>query len=331
MYTTRGYSENYYTSRKKILDDFVKDEESETMKYIEDIEQLVGSTKIVLKGLVSGELDFDKLKDKLLEIESDLNDDCIQLEQDINNLNSNDKNIEESTIELQKSEDKGTSDYLQKIDDLKKELELKEFKIQNMERLYVELENIIKENIRVGNEQLLSLEQFAEFVEQNNKLKEECEGLESEKKKLVEDYNNLLRENLNLRSKDESFELEKIKDALEEISTIGNLQKEAENRINQLQTRFKNLNNECTELTNQIKTITKNLVSLNIDNSKLEKELALINKELNPNKIRLNKSFTESINENDKTFPYLSNNYNNEEVLNSMKMKKNKHTKTTFM
>jgi len=38
----------------------------------------------------------------------------------------------------------------------------------------------------------------------------------------------LLRENINLKSKDESFELEKIKESLDEISSMGNLHKEAE-------------------------------------------------------------------------------------------------------
>jgi len=47
----------------------------------------------------------------------------------------------------------------------------------------------------------------------------------------LKEYKNLLRENLNLKSKDESFEIEKIKDVLEEISTMGNLQKGAESLI----------------------------------------------------------------------------------------------------
>ena len=197
------------------------------------------------------------------------------------------------------------------------------------------VENIIKENIRTGNEQLLSLDQFKEFVDQNDKLNEEVLNLEIEKKSLLEDYNNLLRDNLNLRSKDESFELEKIKDALEEISLIGNLQKEAELKISSLQKKFKDLNQECTDLTQQIKLITKNLESLNIDNVKLGKELALINKELYYNKKRMNKSFTESINEDDTKFPYLYSKEENFNVnlsnLNIQKIKKNKHTKTTFM
>ena len=43
-------------------------------------------------------------------------------------------------------------------------IEDKEFTIQNMERLYVELENIIKDNMKNYREQLLSLEQFDNFM-----------------------------------------------------------------------------------------------------------------------------------------------------------------------
>ena len=59
--------------------------------------------------------------------------------------------------------------------------------------------------------------------------------------------------------------IEKIKDVLEEISTMGNLQKEAESRIRKLQDKYFELNNECTDLTNQIKSIIKTLEGLNID------------------------------------------------------------------
>ena len=332
MYTTRAYNENYFISRKKILEDFQKDEDIETMKYIEDIEQIVSSTKLVLKGLVSGELDYSKMKERLLEIENELSLDCGSLENDISTLNTTDKNIEMTTINLQKQEDKGTLNYLERIEELKKDLELKEFKIQNMERLYVELENIIKENIRLNNEQLLSLEQFSEFVAQNDVLKDECEVLEEEKKKCIEDYNNLLRENVNLRSKDESFELEKIKDALEEISAMGSLHKEAETKINKLQERFKDLNKDCEGLTTQIKSITKNLESLNIDNKRLNKELAIINRELFPTKKRLNKSFTESYNLDEDPIFGDSNVVNQQKCQESIKkIKKNKHTKTTLI
>jgi DNA-binding NarL/FixJ family response regulator len=86
------------------LDDFLKDEENETMKYIDDIEGIVSSTKLVLKGLVSGELDYNRMKEKLLEIESELTQDCCSLQQDISSLTMTDKNIESTTLELQKQE-----------------------------------------------------------------------------------------------------------------------------------------------------------------------------------------------------------------------------------
>ena len=51
--SARQYNENYYTNRKKILQDFLKDEETETMKYIDETETLVSNTKMILKGIVT--------------------------------------------------------------------------------------------------------------------------------------------------------------------------------------------------------------------------------------------------------------------------------------
>ena len=123
------------------------------------------------------------------------------------------------------------SKYSEKKEDLKNELESKEFTIQNMERLYVELENVIKDNIQKGNEQLLTMEQFNEFLSQNDKLKIEIKKLENEKERLNKDYNNLLKENLNLRSKDESFEIEKVKEVLDEVGAKGLSQNPAVGRL----------------------------------------------------------------------------------------------------
>ena len=95
-----------------------------------------------------------------------------------------------------------------------------------------------------------------------------------------------------MKSKDESFELEKIKDVLEEISTMGNLHKEAENRIRNLQERYFQLTKECNVLTEQIKNITKTLEGLNIDNPRLNKEINIINKELYPYEQRLNRTWS---------------------------------------
>ena len=328
--TNRGYNENYYMNRKKILQEFMREEEADTLKYIEETENLVSSTKIILNGVVTGEMDYNQIKDKLTEIDQELTTDCNILNKELQKLNEKDKEIEKNTLDLQKQEEKCTENYLQRIEQLKYELEDKEFTIQNMERLYVELENIIKENMAQKREQLLSLEQFDNFVAQNDKIKKECQLLEEEKNKLLKEYNNLLRENLNLKSKDESFEIEKIKDVLEEISTMGTLQKEAESRIRKLQDRYSQLSNECNDLTEQIQSITKTLEGLNIDNPRLNKELNLINKELYPYENRLNRSFSATYeNEDWKDIPV----YNINDILNSKKSdkKKNKKNKTNLI
>ena len=135
--SSRTYNENYYLNRKKILQEFLKDEENETMKYIDDTENLVSSTKMILKGVVTGDLDYSQIKEKLQEIDNSLTNDCINLNKELEKLNENDKEIEKNTLELQKQEEKGTEAYLQKIEQLKNELENKEFTIQNMERLYI--------------------------------------------------------------------------------------------------------------------------------------------------------------------------------------------------
>ena len=326
-----GFNENYILNRKKILQDFLREEESDTMKYIDDTENLVSSTKMILNGVVTGDMDYNQIKEKLSEIDKDLTSDCENLNKELQKLNEKDKEIEKNTSELQKQEEKCTENYLQRIEQLKNELEDKEFTIQNMERLYVELENIIKDNMAHKREQLLSLEQFDNFVGQNDRIKKECELLEEEKNRLLKEYNNLLRENLNLKSKDESFEIVKIKDVLEEISTMGTLQKEAESKIRKLQDRYSQLSNECNALTEQIKSITKTLEGLNIDNPRLNKELNLINKELYPYENRLNRSFS-AIYENEewKDIPV----YNINEIIHKKidsNKKKHKANKTTFI
>ena len=123
----------------------------------------------------------------------------------------------------------------------------------------------------------------------------------------------------------------KIKDVLEEISTMGTLQKEAENKIRKLQDRYNQLSNECNELTEQIKSITKTLEGLNIDNPRLNKELNLINKELYPYENRLNRSFTQMYeNEEWKDIPTYSLN----EIIHKKKQtgkKKHKGNKTDII
>lgn len=276
------YNENYYTSRKKILNDFLADEESENMKYIEETESLVSQTKMFLKDLISGNVDFETLNDQLDDIQTELESDCNLIQSEINTLTVVDKNIENQTLEIQKQEEQATKEYKEKIEQLKSELEAKEFSIQNMERLYLELENVIKENMNQERDQLLTMEQFNDFISQNDKLKKEIKLLQIEKEKLTNDYNNLLKENLNLRSKDESFEVEKIKDALNEITILkGNIDsKSAESKIKSLQEKNKQLTKECNELADKISKLTINLKALNIDNAKFNEELNTIHDEL---------------------------------------------------
>ena len=116
------------------------------------------------------------------------------------------KNIEKQISALQKEEENGSNEYKNKINSLKNELESKEFTIQNMERLYIELEDVIKDNIEKGNEQLLTMEQFSNFLNQNNQLKEDIKNLEQEKIKLDEKYSQVLKENVMLRKKDEAYD-----------------------------------------------------------------------------------------------------------------------------
>lgn len=328
--SARAYNENYYSNRKKILQEFLKDEEAETMKYIDETENLVSNTKMILKGIVTNELSISQIKEKLTEIDSELTTDCDNLEKELAGLVNTNKEIEKKTIELQKQEEKGTEMYLQKIEKLKTELESKEFAIQNMERIYVELENLIKENLAKEKDPILTLEEFDDFVSQNEQIKKECEKLEEEKNKLLKEYNNLLRENLNLKSKDESFEIEKIKDVLEEIATMGNLQKEAESRLQKLQIRYTQLTKECNGLTDQIRNITKTLEGLNIDNPRLNKEINIINKELFPYEQRLNRSFS-AMYENEEWKDVDQIIIGQKTLKNKKKIKKNKHTKTSLI
>lgn len=279
MVTTRQYNENYYISRKKILDEFFKEEEKENLTYIESIENIVSTTKVSLKSVVMGECSYNAIKDKLELMEKDLGASCEHFIKSISTLNDTEKSIELSTIDNQKLEETSIYQNKDKLDDLKRQMEYKEFKIQNMERLYIELENIIKENIKTNNEQLLTLEQFVEFIKQNERIREECEQLELEKKNLLEDYNILLRENVNLRSKDESFEIEKVKFALEEISNLGSLHAEAELKINSLQSKFSDLNLEYNCLNEQISAINKTLESLNFEDPRHKKDLIMTNKD----------------------------------------------------
>lgn len=311
MYTTRqptlgfsyglpNYNENYFTTRKKILNDFMKDEESENLKYIEETESLVSQTKLFLKDLLSGTVDFDILNDQLEDIQNELESDCNLMKSEISTLKSMDENIEKQISNLQKEEDLGNKDYMKKIETLKNDLESKEFTIQNMERLYIELEDVIKENIQKGNEQLLTMEQFSDFLSQNIRLKNDIKKLEEEKIRMNDEYNKVLKENVNLRKNDEEYEEKKIKEIMEEFEKEGknskNTKDDAMKKINEFKKKQQKLNDEYEMIKNKINKLLNKLKGINLENANFDRHLIMIEKELIemdfPRKKKRNKSFS---------------------------------------
>ena len=292
MYTARNpsigmnpnfsnYNENYFTTRKKILNDFMKDEENENLKYIEETESLVSQTKMFLKDLLSGQVDFDILNDQLEDIQTELENDCNVMKGEINTLKAMDENIEKQIANLQKEEENGTKEYMNKIESLKNELESKEFTIQNMERLYIELEDVIKDNISKGNEQLLTMEQFSDFLNQNVRLKEEIKQLEQEKAKLDEKYSQVLKENVALRKDDEEYDKKKIDEILKNFEPKDkNKKEEALKKINEYKKKQRKLNDDYYKIVNKIKLLINSLKALDIENKNFNIHLNNIQNEL---------------------------------------------------
>ena len=293
MYTARNpsiglnsnfsnYNENYFTTRKKILNDFMKDEENENLKYIEETESLVSQTKMFLKDLLSGQVDFDILNDQLEDIQTELENDCNVMKGEINTLKAMDENIEKQITNLQKEEENGTKEYMNKIESLKNELESKEFTIQNMERLYIELEDVIKDNIQKGNEQLLTMEQFSDFLNQNVRLKEEIKQLEQEKIKLDEKYSQVLKENVRLRKNNEEYDKQKVEEILKSFDKEKNkiAKEEAMKKINEYKKNQKKLNEEYNKIVNKIKKLINSLKGLDIENKNFNIHLNNIQNEL---------------------------------------------------
>ena len=311
MFTTRNptiglnsnfsnYNENYFTTRKKILNDFMKDEENENLKYIEETESLVSQTKMFLKDLLSGQVDFDILNDQLEDIQTELENDCNVMKGEISTLKALDENIEKQISNLQKEEENGTKEYMNKIESLKNELESKEFTIQNMERLYIELEDVIKDNIQKGNEQLLTMEQFSDFLNQNVRLKEEIKLLEQEKIKLDEKYSQVLKENVTLRKNDEEYDKQKIEEILKDFefkekNKAG--KEEALKKINEYKKKQEKLNEEYDNIKNKIEKLIGSLKGLNIESKNFNIHLDNIKNELMASEIesfqrKRNKSFS---------------------------------------
>ena len=276
------YNENYFTTRKKILNDFMKDEENENLKYIQETESLVSQTKMFLKDLLGGQVDFDILNDQLEDIQTELENDCNIMKGEINTLKAMDENIEKQITMLQKEEENGSNEYKNKINSLKNELESKEFTIQNMERLYIELEDVIKDNIQKGNEQLLTMEQFSNFLNQNVRLKDEIKQLEIEKLKLDEKYSQVLKENVMLRKKNEDYDKQKIEEILKsydkEKNKIG--KEDAIKKINEYKNKQQKLNKEYDDIKEKIENLILTLKGLNIESKNFNDHLNNIKNEL---------------------------------------------------
>ena len=117
--------------------------------------------------------------------------------------------------------------------------------------------------------------------------------LEKQKDILLNEYNNLLKDNLLLKFENENIEIDKIKDVLEEINLLSSLRKQHKKTIVTLETQYKALTEETEQITNQIKNVVHTLEGLNIDNPKLNKEITIISQQLNPYMKRLNRSFSQ--------------------------------------
>jgi chromosome segregation ATPase len=293
--SSRNYNETYYKSRKQLLKDFLIDEESEAIKSITQAESLVSSTKLLLNGIVTGSMSPSDIYGNLKQIETELSLDCSELQQTLNTLNHKSQLIQQEASNQLIQEEKEYTNFVSRIEKLKNELEIKEFTIQNMEKIYIELEHIIKQNVSQGKAQPLTVEEFDMFITTQNIIINECDKLEKERNSLLNEYNCLLRENVNLKSLNESFEIEQMKNALEEIATMGNVQKEAEKRLHVLQKKYNELYNECNELTNKMLNVIKTLDGLNIDNLKLNKSITVIKRDIFYYEERLNHSFSHDI------------------------------------
>ena len=277
-----NYNENYFTTRKKILNDFMKDEENENLKYIQETESLVSQTKMFLKDLLGGQVDFDILNDQLEDIQTELESDCNVMKGEISTLKALDETIEKQITMLQKEEENGSNEYKNKINSLKNELESKEFTIQNMERLYIELEDVIKDNIQKGNDQLLTMEQFNNFLNQNVRLKDEIKQLEIEKVKLDEKYSQVLKENVMLRKNDEEYDKQRIEEILKSYDKEKNKsgKEEALKKINEYKNKQQKLNNEYNNIAEKIDNLILNLKGLNIESKNFNDHLNNIKSEL---------------------------------------------------
>jgi chromosome segregation ATPase len=235
-----------------------------------------------LKDLLGGQVDFDILNDQLEDIQTELESDCNVMKGEISTLKALDETIEKQITMLQKEEENGSNEYKNKINSLKNELESKEFTIQNMERLYIELEDVIKDNIQKGNDQLLTMEQFNNFLNQNVRLKDEIKQLEIEKVKLDEKYSQVLKENVMLRKNDEEYDKQRIEEILKSYDKEKNKsgKEEALKKINEYKNKQQKLNNEYNNIAEKIDNLILNLKGLNIESKNFNDHLNNIKSEL---------------------------------------------------
>ena len=167
-----------------------------------------------------------------------------------------------------------------------------------MERLYIELEDVIKDNISKGNEQLLTMEQFSEFLNQNVRLKEEVKKLEQEKAKLDEKYSQVLKENIALRKNDEEYDNQKIEEILKNFEPKDkNKKKEVIKKINEYKKKQKKLNEDYNKIVNKINKLINSLKGMDIKNKNFNIHLNNIQNELISNDLesfmgKRNKSFS---------------------------------------
>ena len=158
-----------------------------------------------------------------------------------------------------------------------------------MERLYIELEDVIKDNIEKGNEQLLTMEQFSNFLNQNVQLKEDIKQLEQEKIKLDEKYSQVLKENVMLRKKDEEYDKKKLEEILKSYDKEKNKagKEEALKKINEYKIKQQKVNNEYENIKNKIENLILVLKGLNIENKNFNDHLINIQNELLANEFDL--------------------------------------------
>jgi hypothetical protein len=271
MIVSRTYNENYYQNRKKIIEDFIQKENENYFEYIEEVESLVSSLKLTIKTMVSDEeCNYEGITKRLDLINLSLEEEIDLIEKDINTCSITEKETKVLFDKMCQEEEKERLCFLDMLSKLKREMELKEFKIQNMEKLYVEIESMIKENIIYNNDYIFTIEQFSQFVSKNERILVEYKNLQKEKTVLEQRINELIKENINLRSQNESFDFHQVANVLEELSRID---KTYSLTLKSLEDKFKELSCENDQISQCLEKILKKHEKLSDENDKLNQQL----------------------------------------------------------